>query len=228
MAKCSKCSTRKAKRDCPALFREICPQCCADGRLRDIACPPACPHLQSEHYQHQRRKERAASRGREFVETTRRLFPSEPASDFAFKVQADIYYFLRNESPVDDAGVARAIEALGEPSGRIVLPSASLPPLERFLRERLGDRSRYPSEGALEPEGRARALRDLARHVASLGGTGTFRYRDLLASFFDALDFEADLDYSPRDASGQEGTEAPRSPGGLILPPSIQPAARGS
>jgi hypothetical protein len=42
---CPLCSSRRAKRACPALAREICPVCCGTKRLVEISCPPDCVHL---------------------------------------------------------------------------------------------------------------------------------------------------------------------------------------
>lgn len=47
MAICPLCSTRKARRACPALGREICPVCCGTKRLVEIACPADCQYLTS-------------------------------------------------------------------------------------------------------------------------------------------------------------------------------------
>jgi hypothetical protein len=44
---CPLCATRKAKRGCPALGRDICPVCCATKRHVEIACPPDCGYLTS-------------------------------------------------------------------------------------------------------------------------------------------------------------------------------------
>jgi hypothetical protein len=222
MAKCPKCSSRKAKRSCPALGTEICPICCGEGRLKTIACPESCSYLQSELYQHRRRKERAASRGRDFLESTRSLFPREELVDFAFKLQADVYYFLRNERKADDATVSRAFGHLCGVLGPVYVPSSSAHPLDRFLEERLADTSRYPESPDLTKADRVRVCRDLGRHVASLGGEGSYRYDELLGSFFDSLDFEADLDYSPMDAQERSpgGTNPQQTASGLVLPSS--------
>lgn len=45
MAICPKCSTRKAKRECPALAQAICPVCCAKSRMIELACPESCVYL---------------------------------------------------------------------------------------------------------------------------------------------------------------------------------------
>ena len=44
---CPLCGTRKSRRDCPALQREICPVCCGTKRLTEIRCPAGCPWLAS-------------------------------------------------------------------------------------------------------------------------------------------------------------------------------------
>lgn len=224
MAKCPKCSSRKGKRLCPALGVEICPICCGEGRLNTIPCPRSCEYLQGELYQLRRRKERAASRGREFLDSIRSLFPRQELADFAFKLQADAYYFLRRERPADDATVAQAFEHLCGVLGPVYVPSSSPHPLARFLEERLQDAARYGGGGSLGTKDRIRVCRDLARHVGSLGGAGSFHYQERVAGYFDALDFEADLDYSPRDSEGRSpgGDDSPRTASGLVLPPSAE------
>ncbi len=42
---CPRCRARKAKRHCPALHLDICPQCCGAEREESIACPLDCSHL---------------------------------------------------------------------------------------------------------------------------------------------------------------------------------------
>lgn len=42
---CSICNSRKAKRHCPALRSEICPQCCGREREETLDCPLDCPYL---------------------------------------------------------------------------------------------------------------------------------------------------------------------------------------
>jgi hypothetical protein len=42
---CLLCGSRKAKRACPALGRDICPVCCATKRRTEIACPDDCGYL---------------------------------------------------------------------------------------------------------------------------------------------------------------------------------------
>jgi hypothetical protein len=42
---CSLCEARKAKRFCPALRQEICPQCCGKEREETLDCPLDCTYL---------------------------------------------------------------------------------------------------------------------------------------------------------------------------------------
>jgi len=44
---CPLCGTRRARRGCPALAREICPVCCGTKRLVQIQCPSDCTWLAS-------------------------------------------------------------------------------------------------------------------------------------------------------------------------------------
>jgi hypothetical protein len=44
---CPLCGTRRARRGCPALGKQICPVCCGTKRLVEIQCPSDCPWLAS-------------------------------------------------------------------------------------------------------------------------------------------------------------------------------------
>src|SRR5947208_7808102 len=47
MAMCPLCSSRPAKRYCPAVADQICPVCCGTKREIEIDCPGACPYLKA-------------------------------------------------------------------------------------------------------------------------------------------------------------------------------------
>ncbi|PYS16278.1 MAG: hypothetical protein DMG15_02765 [Acidobacteria bacterium] len=47
MAMCPLCSSRPAKRYCPAVADQICPVCCGTKREIEIDCPSSCPYLKS-------------------------------------------------------------------------------------------------------------------------------------------------------------------------------------
>lgn len=221
MAKCPKCSTRKGKRSCPGLGTEICALCCAENRLKTIRCPQDCPHLRGEIYQHDRRKARALSEGKRFMERQEKLFPEKVAREFAFRLQADIYFFCREHGAVDDGIMAECLENLESFLSKIFVPPAAPHPLARFLIERLGDEKRYGSLPGLTAEDRRRAIKALAVHARSLARKGGRILCEEISDFFDPLDFEADLDYSPGDSGTAKDGDEPmaRSPGGLILPP---------
>jgi hypothetical protein len=44
---CPLCGTRRARRACPALGKQICTVCCGTKRLVEIRCPGDCPYLAS-------------------------------------------------------------------------------------------------------------------------------------------------------------------------------------
>jgi hypothetical protein len=149
---------------------------------------------------------------------------------------AMVYYFSRKHGPVSDGAIAGAIESLRSYRSKVFVPGAAPHPVLPFLIERLEDSRRYPIGPGFTVEDQMRALGSLASHVRSLArgvtaspasparpganGGGTTRHFESISSFFDSLDFEADLDYSPEDARAagapEEGVR--RSPGGLILP----------
>ena len=88
--------------------------------------------------------------------------------------------------------------------------------------ERFGDENRYGAVEGFTKDERRRVVRALASHARSLAREGSRRFQEELSSFFDPLDFEPDLDYSPndpREGPGKAGAPT-RSPGELILPPS--------
>ena len=45
MEKCSLCETRPPRRNCPALGKDICAQCCGSKREVTVDCPLDCPYL---------------------------------------------------------------------------------------------------------------------------------------------------------------------------------------
>jgi len=46
---CAICESRRARRYCPALTRNICTACCGSSRENTIDCPLTCEHLQAAH-----------------------------------------------------------------------------------------------------------------------------------------------------------------------------------
>lgn len=230
MAKCPRCSQRKGKRPCPALGISLCPQCCAAGRLSVIACPATCEFLAGEVYQHARRKDLAVSRGRALLASNESL--SGPGlQEIAFRLEADLYYFQKKQGPLSDTALEESLATVRAHLAprRILIAGATAPhPAVEYLLARLSDDRRFPVGSPTWEEDRDRALSFLVSQVrqsvrdapAAPPGEPTTHHFGLLESFFGALDFEADLNYSPDDPRpGEEPISGgERAPGGLILP----------
>jgi hypothetical protein len=83
---CPSCGQRKARRDCPALGRTICPTCCGTKRLVEIQCPSTCTYLASarEHPPAVVRQRQAQDAGR-LVPTIRHLTERQYELFFLFQ-----------------------------------------------------------------------------------------------------------------------------------------------
>jgi len=108
---CPLCSTRPAKRRCPALNQAICPVCCGTKRLVEIRCPDDCVYLASA------RRHPAASVQRQHELDVALLLPAmtgftDRQSRFFFLFQS---IALRHPTdvlrPVVDADIAEAAAA---------------------------------------------------------------------------------------------------------------------
>ncbi len=225
MAKCPKCLTRKGKRFCAVLDKDICSQCCAQHRLQTIRCPEDCPHLQGEHYQLSRRKHRAASLGKKFLDNLGELFPNEHSREFAFLLQADVFWWMRENGVLANGSCAAAYEELKGRLSPVFVPPRSPQVLARFLHDLVTSSKRYSGklDKTLNEERRRRVLATLAKHVASHGGEDSTTYFDELGGYFGQLDFEADLDYSPAEELEQKRPSGSPSgyretSSGLIVP----------
>ena len=228
MAKCKHCGQKKGKRLCPALDGFICAQCCATHRLQDIQCPADCTYLQSEFYQQGRRNQKARSKGKMFIEIVENNFHSEAARGFAFMVQADIYWWCSMHGKLPNLLIAEAMESAC--SGLAIIPVVqdSDNPLADFLGKLLNVSSRYESlrTGDFKEDSQRKALEKLAaiarNHEKKEDPEKSNSFLEVASSYFDQLDFEADLDYSPLEEMGnknQAGAEEEDKPGsGLIIP----------
>ena len=108
---CPLCSTRPAKRRCPALSRAICPVCCGTKRLVEIRCPDDCVYLASA------RRHPAASVQRQHELDVALLLPAmsgftDRQSRFFFLFQSVTLRYQGDAlRPVLDADVADAAAA---------------------------------------------------------------------------------------------------------------------
>lgn len=222
MARCPKCESRKGKRYCPALDRHICSRCCAEHRLETIPCPPDCVHLEGESYQHAKRRQRAHTQGRCFLDALHTVFLTSETREFGFLVQADAYWWMRRNGRLPDGLLRASFEDFRSRLSSVYVPSRMPLPLGKFLYS-LQEGEQH--QGLLGPrftgKQRLAAIRALVRHIESLGDPDGYSYHEQLAAFFGELDFEADLDYSPEEELGERdpGEEAERrSAGGIFLP----------
>lgn len=226
MAKCPRCGQRKGKRFCPALDLEICPICCAEERLVSIPCPPDCEHLAGEHYQHARRHRRAASVGRAFTDGIEGRFRSDDLRRLAFQLAADIYWWSRLRSRPSDELLLRGLDDAIARESPIYTESSGSTELGRYLSRLFQSKPYLDLQGlGVGRERRRTGLETFAawvRELARGAKAPSERAIEQIATFFDELDFEADLDYSPADylddASFGARPAAEDRPRGLILP----------
>ena len=135
MAKCPRCESRKGKRFCPALDSQICAQCCANERLATIECPRDCPHLKGEFFQHGRRRKRAMSEGKAFLEDLKARFLQDARRQLAFLLLADVFWWTRQHGAVDDEALAAALDEVNERESPVWVETSSASPLAGFLHE---------------------------------------------------------------------------------------------
>ena len=226
MAKCKHCGQKKGKRMCPALDGLICAQCCGTHRLQDIQCPPDCTYLQSEFYQQERRNQKARAKGRKFIETIENHFRSEAARGFAFMVQADIYWWCSRNGGLANQPIADAMEAACRGLAKIPVALDSENPMADWLGNLLSVSSRYEAlrSGDFKEDSQRDVLEKLAdiarKHGEDKDPAGSGSFLEMTSSYFDQLDFEADLDYSPLDElePGKEADEKTEPDSGLIIP----------
>lgn len=108
MATCPLCSTRKAKRFCPALARAICPVCCGTKRLVEIACAPDCQYLSTSRAHPPAVVQRQQERDLRFL-LPRISTLSEMQYRLALLLQAAVVHHARHAvPPLRDADVAEA------------------------------------------------------------------------------------------------------------------------
>ncbi|MBN1443840.1 MAG: hypothetical protein JXA90_14110 [Planctomycetes bacterium] len=225
MAKCPRCQARKGKRLCPALGAEICSHCCGTQRFESIQCLPDCPYLAGERYQHTRRRERANAHGKAFVDRLASLFTTEDRRKFAFYLQADIFWWMREHGRLTNERCAQALEELRSRLSAVFVPPSRPEPLAQFLHALVTETRHYLEDmpPTLPRERRLRCIALLAAEVRRHGDAGGFSYHEELNDYFGQLEFEADLDHSPgEELAKARSSDKPQGyregPGGLLLP----------
>ena len=211
---CPSCGERKARRECPALGKTICPRCCGTKRLTEIACPPDCHYLTSarEHpaavVKRQQQKDVAALLPtlRELTERQHQLFfvfqtviAQHKPEGFARLVDADVADATGTlASRLETA--ARGVIYDQAPQSRIAL--GLLRDMEGILARAREQRATIPER---EVAGVLRAIEDGARHTRTSDGDET-SYLDLMARLLSVS--------RPGDAPEPERAQ----PSSLIIP----------
>lgn len=136
--KCPLCESRKGKRRCPAITRDICPACCGEKRIVEIHCEPTCPFLAEgqrneigrewgEYLRHQE-----PAKARLWLQVVEHMLPVIQAVEKAIVGMAGT---LRD---LADTEAGEALEALrqgysAEESGIIYQPSSASPRVQAVV-----------------------------------------------------------------------------------------------
>jgi hypothetical protein len=130
---CSLCDQRRARRDCPALGRQICSVCCGTKRLVQIDCPSTCVYLSSSREHPPAAATRRHQNDLDLLRRSARDL-NERQSELFFKVSQFLSQYAGSDFPPlldnDVAEAARALAATLETSARGVIYEhrpASLP-----------------------------------------------------------------------------------------------------
>lgn len=222
MAKCPRCGSRKAKRECPALGLWICPVCCGEGRRVTIECPPDCVWLEGASYQYERRRERASAKGKELVELLNHLFKTADEFGFAMMVLADIHVFDRERRRVSDEEILGALEAVKRRLSPLYIPGGEGDELAAYLHGRLTSSPRYERHASLSLQRRGRVLDKLVRAVRNWPRGDGRGFAAAVTSFIGEMDLREDFHFTGEDldaVTGERSCEGPRrTDTGLILP----------
>jgi hypothetical protein len=161
---CQLCEKRRARRHCPGIGGEICPQCCGEQRENTIDCPSSCEHLHEA-----------------------RLRETAPAIDEASFPNRDIRVseqFIRDHEPVVFAlavALKRAIEAGGAVDYDAREALAAMIRTYRTLESGLLYETQPANPYAAEIQERLKAaVENLRKDLAAETGMNTLRDADIL------------------------------------------------
>jgi hypothetical protein len=209
---CPVCNTRPAKRQCPALGRQICAVCCATKRFVEIRCPSDCGYLAAS------RKHPAAVTKRRHEHDVMLLMPAmaemtDRQSRFFFLFQSIVARYPSDAlRPLVDADVAEAAGSVAqtlETSSRGVIYESSPQSLtaqelarelrrafEEIVAELKGPRSPLERDAAKALGGIAEA----ARRVGAIEGNERQGFLELIRRVLRPAPDAAD-----RPATGDSG-----------------------
>ena len=122
-------------------------------------------------------------------------------------VQADLYWWCSRHGGLANQEIARILKTTAaDPDG----PTGDENDLAGFIRKMLSRSQRYSNleKNGFDQEQKKKVLEALAscaqNHAAGEPGKESQSYRRELSDYFDQLDFEADLDYSPLEELAEE------------------------
>ncbi len=121
MEKCSLCETRRPRRNCPALGKDICTQCCGSKREVTVDCPLDCAYL-IEGRDHEDMAQVGEYPNREVEVSGAFLERNQPLYIF---VLGTLHHAAKENPGVNDSDMREAIAALvqryrGKESGLVV------------------------------------------------------------------------------------------------------------
>lgn len=222
---CPVCGTRKAKRACPALGRDICPVCCGTKRIVEIACPADCGYLVSARAHPAAAVTRQRERDFRFVLPLLEKLP-ERSYQLLLLFQLVVKRHRKDAlPPLADATVAEAagtFAATLETAARGIIYEHQAPsiPAQRLvaeLRAALDAASREAGRPGLERDAAA-ALRRLEQGArtakAALGDEGAGGHGHEYLDFLERL--PAELASASHETGEREGSG---------LPPAASPAS---
>ncbi len=216
---CPLCTTRKPRRACPALGRDICTVCCGTKRLTEIACPASCVYLASARHHPAAVVVRQRERDFRFALPMLQKL-TERAYQMLLLFQDVVRRYRRSAiPPLVDADVAEAAASLAstlETAGRGIIyehQPASLP-AQRVLSE---------LRGALEAAGRGGTVgsgfeRDAAAALRRMERAAREARKDLDDSRVAYLAFLDRMPAEPSEPPGTPTEAAPTAPSRIILP----------
>lgn len=210
---CPSCGQRKARRDCPALARTICPVCCGTKRLVEIQCPDDCGYLASarEHPAAvvRRRQERDVSR---LLPTIRHLTERQYQLFFLFHTVIARHkpQGLTRLVDSDIAEAAGALAATIETAGRGVIyeHAPQAPPAQALAAEMKTMLAQMREQGATVYDGEtAIVLRAIEQGAGAVKAPdeGDAAYVDLVARLLQVT-------------AAPQSTTGAAPPSALILP----------
>lgn len=223
---CPLCHARKARRQCPALGRHICPVCCGTKRLVEIACPADCQYLASARAHPPAAVQRRRERDLRFALPLLRGL-SESAGTLLLVIHNVIAEHRRTAiPPINDADVADAAGSLAatlETAARGLIydhQPASLP-AQRLLVEMRDALREARRAASASPAGFEREAADVLRRIERAAREARHALEPGDSSYLAFVErFIQDVAGAPTDTAGRRQEHGASTPPGsrLVVP----------